>query len=175
MTRLAVEGEAGFAVSLIDGPRPAGVPNYTLDTLRRLHEELPAKSELFCLMGADSMGGLRQWHRAQEIPFAAHLIVASRPGQSLSDLRALLPEGLTMELAECGAARSTVALRCYSIGDGKGNSAPFYLLPGLAVEISASSIRERLEAEGSDGDWEALGDLLPAAVEVYVRKHGLYR
>jgi nicotinate-nucleotide adenylyltransferase len=175
MTRLAIEGEAGFAISLIDAPRPAGTPNYTLDTLRRLRESLPVGCELFCLMGADSLNGLRHWHRAEEIPFAAEMIVASRPGQSLGDLKALLPEGLTLEAADCMEKRTTVEVRCYSIGDGTGKWVPFYSLPGLAVEVSASSIRECLRAAAREGDATAVRSLLPAAVEDYVREHGLYR
>jgi nicotinate-nucleotide adenylyltransferase len=100
MTRLAIEGEAGFALSLVDAPRPDGVPNYTLDTLERLREELPAGSALYCLMGADSLAGLRKWHRGEEIPFSAPLIVASRPGQALDNLKAMLPDGLRLEA--CG-------------------------------------------------------------------------
>ena len=46
------------------------MPNYTLDTLERLREELPARSALYCLMGADSLAGLRKWHRGEEIPLA---------------------------------------------------------------------------------------------------------
>jgi nicotinate-nucleotide adenylyltransferase len=175
MTRLAIEGETGFAISLIDAPRPAGTPNYTLDTLQRLREELPPECDLFCLMGADSLGGLRQWHRAEEIPFAAELVVASRPGQSLNDLKALLPEGLRLETGECKEARSSVEIRCYTIEDGTGRRAPLTLLPGLAVEISASAIRESLQAGAHEGGAAAPGDLLPAAVEAYVREHGLYR
>jgi len=179
MTRLAIEGEAGFEISLMDAPRLAGTPNYTLDTLQRLRGELPAGCELFCLMGADSLVGLRQWHRAAEIPFAASMIVASRPGQSLSDLKALLPEGLRLEDADCGKTQSTVAMRCYSIGDRTGMWAPFYLLPGLAVEISASDIRQGIrsafQAQPQDGEADTLRELLPAGVEGYVREHGLYR
>jgi nicotinate-nucleotide adenylyltransferase len=174
MTRLAIEGEEGFAVSLIDAPRPAGKPNYTLDTLLRLSEESPAVSQLFCLMGADSLGGLRLWHRAEEVPFAAEMIVASRPGQSLNDLKDFLPEGLKLEAAECVEARSVVEMRCYLIGDRTGRSAPFYLLPGLAVGISASAIRNELRM-AHEGDGAAVRELLPAAVEAYVREHGLYR
>jgi nicotinate-nucleotide adenylyltransferase len=175
MTRLAIEGEAGFAISLIDAPRPAGTPNYTLDTLLRLREELPVGCKLFCLMGADSLNGLRHWHRAEEIPFAAEMIVASRPGQSLNDLKAFLPEGFMLKAADCLEKRSTVEVRCYSIGNGTGSRAPFYALPGLQVEISASSIREDLQAGIREGDTAALRDLLPAGVGAYVREHGLYR
>ena len=34
MTRLAIEGERAFRISLADAPRPNGKPNYTLETLR---------------------------------------------------------------------------------------------------------------------------------------------
>src|ERR1700678_2533360 len=36
MTRLAVADEPGFAVSLVDVPKPSAAPNYTLDTLLKL-------------------------------------------------------------------------------------------------------------------------------------------
>jgi nicotinate-nucleotide adenylyltransferase len=97
MTRLAIAGEPGFAVSLADAPEPSGAPNYTLETLLALRAELPPESALFCLMGADSFAGFRRWHRAAEIPFVAPLIIASRPGQPL-DLKAALPEGLEIVL-----------------------------------------------------------------------------
>ena len=96
MTSLAIEGIPGFAVSLVDAPKPAAAPNYTLDTLLDLRATLPAGGTLFCLMGADSFFGLKRWHRSAEIPFVAPLIVASRPGQPLDDLRAALPPGLTL-------------------------------------------------------------------------------
>src|SRR5271165_878843 len=102
MTRLAVDGVPGFEVSLVDAPKPSGAPNYTLETLLDLRAELPIGGMLFCLMGADSFFGLKGWHRSAEIPFAAPLIVASRPGQPLDDLRAALPLGLTLEAAASG-------------------------------------------------------------------------
>jgi nicotinate-nucleotide adenylyltransferase len=97
MTHLAIADTPGFALSLADAP--SGAPNYTLETLLKLRAELSPESVLFCLMGADSFAALRRWHRATEIPFAAALIVASRPGESLHDLKAALPAGLTMEAA----------------------------------------------------------------------------
>ncbi len=104
MTRLAIAGEPGFTLSLIDAPQPGSEPNYTLNTLLSLRAGLPPECELFCLMGADSFLSLRRWHGAAEIPFAAALIVASRPAHSGSgpmadDLAAALPQGLHMEAA----------------------------------------------------------------------------
>src|SRR5580698_610806 len=75
MTRLAIAGEPGFDVSLVDAPTPSAAPNYTFETLFDLRAQLPPKGALFCLMGSDSFFGLRRWHRAAEIPFIAPLIV----------------------------------------------------------------------------------------------------
>jgi nicotinate-nucleotide adenylyltransferase len=177
MTRLAIEGEAGFVLSLVDAPRPDGIPNYTMDTLERLREELPAGSALYCLMGADSLAGLRKWHRGEEISFSAPLIVASRPGQVLDNLKAMLPDGLRLEAEDDGAgnaAGSGIAVRCYRIEGLAGRRAPFFLLPGLDVEISASEIREGIREGACEGESAGLRGLLSPAVEAYIRAHGLY-
>jgi nicotinate-nucleotide adenylyltransferase len=178
MTRLAIAGEPGFAVSLADAPQPSGAPNYTLETLLGLRAELPPGGALFCLMGADSFFTLRQWHRAGEIPFAAPLIVASRPGQRLDDLQAALPAGLTIEsIAETGRPDSGVEVRLYVLLNRAGDRTFFYVLPGLNVEISASGIREQIrEPARAPSATPTAGDaLLPAAVLSYIRSRGLYR
>ena len=174
MTRLAIAGEVGFELSLADAPNPAGAPNYTIDTLIALRAELPPECALFCLMGADSFLGLSGWHRAAEIPFVAPLIVASRPGEGssgqLAGLSAALPAGLTMEAAPAlDSVVEGIEVRGFTVMNPAGDNAPFYLLPGLDVEISASEIRSQLRgAEGAGG-------LLPESVAEYVRAHGLYR
>jgi nicotinate-nucleotide adenylyltransferase len=180
MTRLAIAEDTGFAVSLADAPMPSGIPNYTLETLLRLHAELPPESMLFCLMGADSFAGLRCWHRGAEIPFVAPLIVASRPGERLDDLKAALPAGLEIEaVQEPDWMGSEVEIHGYSLRNPAGDSAPFYLLPGLEIEISAREIRDQLriceytgtEAEGRMPERA----LLPGPVSEYIRAHSLYR
>jgi len=182
MTRLAIAGEPAFSISLADGPKPSGGPNYTFDTLNELRAGLTSGSMIYCLMGADSFVSLRHWHRAAEIPFVAPLIVASRPGLPLDDLKTLLPPGLAMEAAEAAdVADSKVEVRCYSLvcqtGSRAGERTPFYLLPGLDVEISASGIREqaRTRIGAIAGGREPGHGLLPEAVAEYIRAHGLYR
>ena len=172
MTRLAIAPEPGFAVSMADRPRPSGAPNYTLETLLRLRAELPGGGTLFCLMGADSFAGLKRWHRAAEIPFAAPLIVASRPGQRLDDLKASLPAGLSIEAVPEQIA-TEVALRCYLLRNQDGERAPFYLLPELEIEIRASEIREQIR--GVSVSFKPGRALLPCSVSDYIRAHGLYR
>lgn len=229
MTRLAIDGEPGFAISLADAPKSPGVssaqPNYTIDTLKALRAEFKPDCALYCLMGADSFFGLRQWHRAAEIPFAAALIVASRPlasrpDQPLDGLQAALPPGLTLEPApentsdqnaphidqiqpgageshpnESGPCESGIDVRASFIANPAGERAPFYELPGLDVEISASQIRESIREAirnavpcGSSIERPSVApagsappasarieSMLPAAVAEYIRTHSLYR
>jgi nicotinate-nucleotide adenylyltransferase len=178
MTKLAISGEPAFEISLADAPKPSDAPNYTLDTLKNLKSGMPKDGALYCLMGADSLAGLRLWHCAAEIPFVAPLIVASRPGQPLDDLKALMPPGLTMENSDASdLAESGIEVRIYSLSNSAKQRAPFYLLPGLNVEISASQIREVARARFQVGpvDRVASRGLLPDAVFDYIVSHGLYR
>ena len=172
MTRLAIESEPGFELSLADAPSTSGAPNFTFETLHGLRTRLPGSCTLYLLVGADAFLGLRQWHRAAEIPFVAPLIVASRPGQPLDNLRAALPAGLTMDPAP-EAGHAGMGLEVYSLRNAAGAAAPFYLLPELDVEISASEIRAQLRA--AEAEKAPQRGLLPAAVAAYIRAHGLYR
>jgi nicotinate-nucleotide adenylyltransferase len=235
MTRLAIAADPGFALSLADAPQPSGAPNYTLETLLALRAQMPPDSALFCLMGADSFAGFSRWHRAAEIPFVAHLIVASRPGQPMDNLDSALPNGLTIEavpapddlteesrpafhpsdndpslgipalkghdfsravnatqsaraLASEGRfsqhsteipalSDAAIALRRYTLRNPAGQQAPFYLLPGLHIEISASEIREQIRLSEPSPASAQIPDraLLPPPVLEYIRAHRLYR
>lgn len=173
MTELAIAGESGFGLSLLDAPSPSGKPNYTLDTLRRLQSDLPGAT-LFCLMGADSFLGLRHWHGAAEIAFAASLVVASRPGQSLKDLAASIPAGLTLQPQQppVYSADPHIELAAWALSNPQGQTAGFYILPGLDIEISATDIRSHARASSSD---PLARPLVPAPVEAYIRTHRLYQ
>jgi nicotinate-nucleotide adenylyltransferase len=172
MTELAICGEPGFEISLADAPR-AGKPNYSLDTLSGLRIEM-AGAQLFFLMGADSFLGLKHWHRAAEIPFAAHLIVASRPGEPLVNVAAALPEGLSLEASpEVESPSGKALVESYQLRNCSGVAAPFYLLPGLHVDISATRIREQIQC--NDNRSKEISDSVPEAVVGYIRSHGLYR
>ena len=172
----------------------AGTPNYSLETLARVRAELDwklgAACRLFFLLGADAFLGLRQWHRAAEVPFAAEMVVASRPGQPLDhdQLQAALPEGLRLEpWMEGDALRGGVSVRGFRLRNQRGESAELYLLPGLHVEISASEIRRALAMRPGMGEnasrqkssaeaGAALEETaLPVAVAEYIREHALYR
>jgi nicotinate-nucleotide adenylyltransferase len=179
MTRLAIAGEPNFALSLADAPKPANTPkfNYTIDTLLALKQELPQHTTLFCLVGADSFLALRRWHRGAEIPFIAPLIVASRPGQNLEDLADALPAGLSLE--SCSSSQSAapaIELRTCTLHNAAGATAPFHLLPGLYIDISATAIREEVHSEVARiPAGEGHHSDLPDQVFDYIAAHNLYR
>ncbi|MGA3160939.1 MAG: nicotinate (nicotinamide) nucleotide adenylyltransferase [Terracidiphilus sp.] len=180
MTRLAIASDPAFALSLADAPKSSGAPNYTFETLVALRAQLPPSSVLFCLMGADSFAGFSRWHRAADIPFVASLIVASRPSESqwsLDNLDSALPQGFVLEAApEPDAVESGVALRRSILRNPAGLEAPFYLLPGLHIDISASQIRDQIHAQATPSIALQCPEsaLLPAPVLEYIRAHNLY-
>jgi nicotinate-nucleotide adenylyltransferase len=181
MTRLAIADEPGFALSLADAPRPSGEPNFTLETLSALRAQLPPESSLFCLMGADSFAAFRRWHRAAEIPFVAPLIVASRPSESQwlqQNLQSALPAGLEMKVVPApDKTESEIELRRYILRNPAGELAPFYLLPGLHIDISASQIRTQIRNQPKPSaalQKPELALLTPPVLD-YIRAHNLYR
>jgi nicotinate-nucleotide adenylyltransferase len=177
MTRLAIANEPGFALSLADAPNAVGKPNYTIDTLSKIRAGLLSNASLFCLMGADSFLALRRWHRGAEIPFVAPLIVASRPGQNLADLAAAMPFGLSLA-EECPPtpAANCIELQTCTILNAAGATVPFYLLPGLHIDISATAIRDEVHSEVARiPAGEGHHSDLPDPVFDYIAAHNLYR
>jgi nicotinate-nucleotide adenylyltransferase len=172
MTELAIKGMPQFSISLADAPAPGGAPNFTIDTLMRLREQYPSAA-LFTLMGADSLVGLRRWHRDAEIPFVAPLIVASRPGQRLEELATILPDSLTIHEDSRVDKESEVPMRVFTLRNAAGAVTPFYLLPGLEIDISATEIRGQVSA--AINRLCARREVLPDPVCEYIADHGLYR
>ena len=161
MTRLAIAGHPGFEVCLADAPDPAhDKPNYTIDTLYRLHSQYPADTCWHLLLGADSFRTLHHWHQAAEIPFAASLIVAARPGENLADLPSLLPASLTMTL---------VGPSYYCIHDPAGRQAEFLLLRDLHYDISATQLRDQIHGLSPTSP-----HLLPQSVLDFIHQNHLY-
>ena len=164
LVRLAVAGEPGLVASSVDAPLANGQPNYTFDTLQRLHSQLQPTDTLFCLLGADSFLTLKSWHRCAELLVFCDFIVAGRPGFSLQDVHAALPEGV-----ESSGERREAGYTCLTLCGPLDQSSELFLLPDLDQDISATEIRAAL-AEGSMPQ-----TVMPSAVADYIRIHGLFR
>ena len=78
MTELAIAGNEAFRVSRVDADR-AG-PHYTIAMVQIIQGQLPPGSELFFLMGFDSLAELPTWHEPARLIAACHLVALTRPG-----------------------------------------------------------------------------------------------
>ena len=101
--------------------------------------------ELYAISGADSFLTLRRWKDPERLLALAEWVVVSRPGFLLGN-----EELARLELTEAQQGR-------------------VHVLSNVKEEVSATELRSRLAAG------EECGDLLPGAVETYIRERGLYR
>jgi nicotinate-nucleotide adenylyltransferase len=168
MTRLAFAGEPGMELSLIDAPRSDGCSNYTIDTVTALRRQLSPDDALFCIVGADSFLGIRNWHRSADLLLACDFIAGARPGFDLSHAQAALPDGISAKPATTELTQT----RLLELTDLNGRHSRLYLLADLAEDISATQIRSQIRS-ALRGDADAAGVLNPAVAQ-YMRTHHLY-
>lgn len=145
MVELAIAGDPRFALSTVELDRNG--PSYTSDTLMALRGEWGEQAWMAFAFGWDMLLYLPQWHEPERVVSALDCLAAfHRPGTStqageLDALETRLP-GLREKLE---------------------------VLPSPQLEISASSLRERV-ASGLP-----IRYLVPDAVDRYIEDHGLYR
>lgn len=169
MVRLAIAGEPHMQASRADAPRAGGAPNYTLDTLLRLRKSLGPEDTLFCLVGADALLSLQQWHEPARLLLCCDFIAASRPGFSLQRLTEALPETISARL--CPAEGTLRRLELTGEGGKRSN---LFLLPGLEEDISATQIRDSIAAGAGEASYLEAGVLAPEVVR-YIHQHHLYQ
>jgi nicotinate-nucleotide adenylyltransferase len=149
MAELAIRGIPGFRAD--DREIRRGGPSYSVLTLEELRAESGA-APLCLLIGMDQFLGFERWHRWQEIPELAHLVVLSRPRVAPDDLPGWARPRLADDVAELA-------------------STPAGRLAFLAVspqDISGTRIRALL-AGG-----EPAAGLVPEAVLEYIRVNRIY-
>ena len=78
MTTLATRSNKFFRVSDMELKR-TGL-SYTLDTMNELHAQFGNATELFFIIGADSLADLSKWHEAKRLVERSHFIATTRPG-----------------------------------------------------------------------------------------------
>jgi nicotinate-nucleotide adenylyltransferase len=118
MVRLAVQGNPRFVLSYIDADREG--PTYSVDSLRILRDGWHDSTEIYFLMGADSLASIMSWHKPEELIRMCKLAVFARPGfdTNIDKLESKLP----------GIREQTVLI----------NSVP--------MDISATEIQRRVHA-----------------------------
>ena len=169
MLALATASERGFLPSLLEARVPAAgkqvpLPNYSIDTIRRMKQTLKKGDQLFFLIGIDAFRDIAKWHRAEALFQECEFIVASRPGYSLADITNFLPEKLrpTAQVTKPFARQPARGARV-------PGAAAVHVLDGIHQDVSATAIRQAAAAG------KPLGRLVDPAVARYIRKMNLYK
>jgi nicotinate-nucleotide adenylyltransferase len=87
MVRLAIADKPYFKLFTMEIER-AG-PSYSVDTIAELQAQLGAESELFLILGWDSLAELPQWKEPSRLIEMCKLVIAPRLGYSQPDLDSL--------------------------------------------------------------------------------------
>jgi len=119
MLERAVADNDHFAVSRVDVDRP-GV-SYSVDTVRLLQVELGPDTQLFFIIGGDSLGDLPRWRDPSQLIELCQVVAVNRPGYP-----AFSPE------------------RLEPVIPGAGERIRHLTVP--ALNIAASEIRRRVAA-----------------------------
>ncbi len=165
MVSLATAGEKDFVPSDIESAEQlAGQPSYSINTVRRLKAQLKKADRLFFLIGMDAFADIAKWREPEALLRETDFIVMARPGYSLADVGASLPESLRPDPRVAKALKHQPAT-----GEVVLRGATLHLLPDTHEKISATQIR----AAARTG--RKLDALVGPAVADYIRKTGLYK
>lgn len=141
MLSFAVAGYPEFQIDRREIRRSG--PSWTVETLAELKAELP-QTELFFLMGADSVQSILTWREPLRIVQLATIVACNRPG-----FTAVTREQIDQTLDAAIARRITLVS-----------------IPG--TDLSATDLRQRVRSG------LGLRFMTPRAVETYIAENRLY-
>ncbi len=155
MCALAIEPYPRFRLSDYEAQR--GGTTYTVETLRHVRATRP-ESEVFLVLGSDSLAAFSSWRSWQEILDDHRLVVIYREPWDYAALKEGLPAEIAARLAPVGARP----------GDDLPEEATVFWAGNAPVTITSTWIRNAARAG------ERLDESLPPAVEGYLRRQRLY-
>jgi len=144
MVRLAIADFPIFSFSDYDLERPG--PTFTIDTVKHFRKTCKPGTELFWIIGEDSLLELPTWHRIAEFVDLCQIVTAARKTTQQLDWNRFHPV----------------------LNDQQIESLRRGMLETPIVDISATDIRSRL-AQGRQVQSE-----IPKIVRQYIQQHGLY-
>ena len=153
MLRLALGDQQGFNIDERELQREG--PSYMVDTLSSLRAEFP-DVPLSLIVGLDVFRDFDKWHRWQEIPALAHIVVVHRPAS------AIVKEGRVFDMLKKIRIEEPAQLPQQAAGS-------LLLWPVRQLDISSTDIRS-LIAEHKSPRY-----LLPEQVYAYISSEGLYQ
>ncbi len=123
MLALALDGRAGEQVSDMELRRTG--PSYTVTTLRELHGQGWAPTQLYFVIGTDAFAEIATWYEYPAVLACANFVVITRPGAETAGL--LPPSSPT-------------------------TSTGIYHVEARTRDVSSTTIRTRLSAQGAIDD-----------------------
>jgi nicotinate-nucleotide adenylyltransferase len=144
MIQAAISDKRKFEVSDLEIMREG--KSYTIDTIEEILNHYGEDSEIFLIIGADSLNELELWKNIKKLSQLCHFVIVNRPGFK-AEASARLEEIIgNVNLLDMESLRTEIP----------------------PVDISSTNIRKRLN--GGVG----IKDLVPECVEAYIKEHGLY-
>jgi nicotinate-nucleotide adenylyltransferase len=159
MLKLAVSDRPGFLAS--DLENHLSYPSYTINTILAFKEKMPARANLFFLIGLDSFMTIPEWRRYRDIFSLASFVVFDRAGipETFENMKKMLQSHVEPQI------KWNARLEAFS----SCGLQPIHFQPGCRLEISSSDLRNRLLS----GD--SVRYLVPEQVRIYIETHSLYR
>ena len=145
MLALAIADDKKFWLS--DYELKSSGPGYTLETVRHFQAEYGSDTEIYWLIGADTVDELQRWYRITELIDECNLCVMFRAGCERPDFAEF----------EAVWGRQQIEKLQQNI------------IETPLIDISGTEIRSRLAAGGD------AADMLHPKVADYIRKHDLYK
>jgi len=155
MVRLATATNPYFSTSDVELSRSE--KSYSIDTIRYFRER--HQDNLFFILGRDAFVEIETWKEFQKLFSLSNFIVMTRPGNQKMNSSSQLPKVLTPVFRYDQKVGAWVHLSGHNL----------YLKEITFLDISSTKVRELIEKG------ESVRYLIPAEVEDYIQKHGLYR
>jgi nicotinate-nucleotide adenylyltransferase len=162
MLALATTDDKRFVPSLLDAH--TGRPNYSINTVLRVKQQLRRSDKLYFLIGMDAFKEISTWRQPEELLAECEFIVASRPGFSLAEVGKVLPESLRPSPAVLSSMKKARANALFSVA-----GATIHLLPEVHKKISSTQIRSAASKPAAH-----LSRYVPRLVAEYIKKERLY-
>jgi nicotinate-nucleotide adenylyltransferase len=155
MVNLATSDNPHFSTSDLELSRPGR--SFSIDTLRFFRER--HEGTFFFILGGDAFAEIETWKDFQNLFSLGHFIVMARPGSQKDVSSSPFPETLIPDFRYDPGERVWVHLTGHRV----------YFKEISFLDISSTKVRELIEKG------ETVRYLIPAEVEAYIQKYGLYR
>jgi nicotinate-nucleotide adenylyltransferase len=163
MVALACAADQRYVPSLLEAPTADERPQYSVQTLRALRRTLASGDRLFFIIGVDAFLDLPHWREPRALLDLVDFIVVSRPGSDARKIWSVLPPEMTLPSprARAGGLTQPDTIRLHR--------STLHILRGVDMHVASRDIREMV------GAGRRITGLVPAAVEKYISKEGLYQ